>query len=190
MASNGSWAKARLPKGITDHQTQSRYKRYIGKFRNHKTARATKRQYKMAAYKESQQEEVREIRKQTAIVRCVRCTRGLAQSKHFYSKVESFRIQLNAFGRVDVETEREGEREEEREHLKWYLWLHQSLHCMSIYTEWSWGGRSAVSQETRSPQTSQREHQMTLKGIVVFKTIFSYIGTSTCKATNSSGVHP
>lgn len=75
----------------------------------------------MTAYKESQQEQVREIRKQTAIARFVRCIQGLAQSKHFYSKVESLQIQLNAFGRVDIETEQEGEREEEREHLKWYL---------------------------------------------------------------------
>lgn len=90
-------------------------KRYIGKFRNHRTARATKGQYKMAAYKESQQEDVTEIRKQTAIARFVRRTQGLAQSKHFYSKVEFLRTQLNAFGRVDIETEREGERGKKRE---------------------------------------------------------------------------
>lgn len=61
MAPNRAWAKVMLHKGITDHQTQSRLsERYVGKFRNQKTARATTGQSKMAAYNRCQQEEVRD----------------------------------------------------------------------------------------------------------------------------------
>lgn len=108
LAPNRAWAKVRLPKGITDHQTQSRLsKRYIVKFGDQKTSKRHQGTIQDGRLQRVPMESSERPGSRLTEWGLFNCPGPDTEPAGIYSTVESLHIpsQLNALGRVEMERE-------------------------------------------------------------------------------------